>query len=862
MTALETIEILRDITKTGDKPFDYFSNPKAARMREGVYSKRHGTPFEKLDAGEIGEIIAYFMSIVKVPKNLKGLAPAKPCIQYLLERAFKALRDDHASSEWDAVDKIKEMFMGVFEAWYELVKTPKQGKKLIWHYPPQIEESLLLSFHVAAYQSSTLTNTIQPHLYYAFGFLFHHKLSEKISQTNRLTTQMKYERTARFSFEYASEDKKLCQTFIDRDYDETFIKDWTSNYRKKTRGVTSVSKNTVKHYSNTAKKLLSDKGIIARPYKVRREPGEYQERLYQEPPDGSDDEVKTKGKRESRTILGLDDDGPKTENSGNEPSLSHFPGFLDQSANPGGVLSKEEERKTTWRNNTVTNRNYLFFWDNKTAGLFHFAFLYEAFDTGREKKDPEIDAVILYLLILMHTGIDPRELLDLVAYGTFDTPQTIMLQKIGDRCYILNPAIVKLERLPQEASCLKTSDHVYIPLPEAIALYIPESPVDKRYIFSYRKKNKITRLSFDQIERFLGNLNSDYAVNNLVEEQYRHGLRLTMKKIANAFFTVYSCYYGLDQFIACHISGKAHQELMGAQLHYVHIPHELLEREYLRIFAFVDFGIRKILYDCSSQGLTRTVVLPPQEITTKPVKLDLPGYGSSSIPSLSYVTRRIATLKKAISNEQNIVRRHNLYTVYLYLGIQFSTTLRPHDDPQLFWRQYNSRAGIIVINDKDSGKYLEERILPLPKRIRRLLDNMYERRFTLFSYVRQNLCMSYQRGKTESIFFTIEDNGVYKDLTFDVIRRTFESLGLDYKVPTNMPRHFSSNYLYHRGISHDIADMWTGHQRSGREAFSIASSVRFQEAADLCLMTIDSLLDEIGFDEVRYMPRWLKQNPI
>jgi integrase len=223
----------------------------------------------------------------------------------------------------------------------------------------------------------------------------------------------------------------------------------------------------------------------------------------------------------------------------------------------------------------------------------------------------------------------------------------------------------------------------------------------------------------------------------------------------------------------------------------------------------------------------------------------------------------MSTLRNCIDAEKtNQVKRHNFYVVYTYLALQFATTMRPNNNPELQWFHYNRRAGYIIIADKDSSKYREERTIFIPPVIQSLLNHLQDGWQTFSTTGRRRLCLSSQRDMANNVFFSINEDGELIPFKLQMIRDVYTEIGLEFNLPTNMPRHYTRTRLFNgieriensvAGIDNSVADILMGHVRSGREVFNLLSTTRLSDAANVYLPAINELLDNICISDVEYL---------
>ena len=357
--------------------------------------------------------------------------------------------------------------------------------------------------------------------------------------------------------------------------------------------------------------------------------------------------------------------------------------------------------------------------------------------------------------------------------------------------------------------------------------------------------NREIHLTAYDIKNFLKKVSLAYEV---------YDLNITIGNIVNSFLPLYCSLYGLDPILCCHISGEDRHELFGSQLHYIYIPAQLLADRYLESFSIVHRDIIANLNACIDYDFIggNKIETLPIEYPSDPPVLTIAGYGSSSNPDLTTVRDLVINLKNAVQAQTNIVLRHNLFTCYLFLSIQFVTGYRPLASIKISKSLYNEQSGILVVIDKDSAEYYEQRLLPLANQTRSLIESLRFGLPVLDDFVVRNQVISSQTEMFDNMLFLVDNGGRYVDFTPERFLQTLRAHNIAYPFPMNMPRHFLRNYLYHHNISNDLADAWLGHQHDGKEILNIASSTRVGVSLLNCLTVVEDMLSEIGFTNVDY----------
>lgn len=853
----DTIKALRSITFTlTPEKVDYSKYEHFNSMIRNVKSAAKSNQFDQFTDQEIEAIITYSLHLLEIPEDLGGVRLAIPCTKYLLTRAFSQLFSPQSKWNLDS-QSIEQPFFNVIDKWNEELE--RSDLKILGKRP-SINRSFPLSFHLSAYEESTMgyepkankrskrKKEFEPFMYIAFGYVFHRKLMAKLNRIPKDSTKGANELAVRNAFEYASDSVRMSQEHVQDDYTRILTDDWQKNYREsepsrtRTTDITAEEKFRIFDSIMDIRQKPASKSIQVKRRSRDDDPDDG------EAPDGGPGESPGKIHKRRDFVHGLKDEHGD-ENAKYEPDLDYFPDFTIP------IVQRAGKKPRAFWHDAPHSRYVSFFWDVHGLNTGHYSFLYEAIEKATYTS-VEMNSVTLYLRLLMHTGCDTKMLRDLYHENTDAPADSMELKKVDGRYYLLVPSQVSLAEPPTDSFCRPVSSKVHVPIPDVFQKLIPDKAADGKHVFSYIDKGtrKPRCLKLSQVTAFLNQINRNYAINSKIEGRYQHGLDLKLRNIAYSFFTLYTDYSGLDPIIACHVSGWDHRDRFGPQLHYIHVQHQQLEKAYLETFNQVDYAVRKNRYELFREGVLREKAINPLNKTVKIVPhTTLPGYGSPYIPDEPYVAGLMGTIRYRIVAEKDQVRRHNLYIVYLYLALQFATTLRPHNSPELHWHHYNRRAGYIIIADKESGKCREERILFLPQVIQNLLNRLQDGWRAFSETGRRKLCLSSQHNLAENIFFAINEEGELYPFMLQMIREVFHNIGLEFKLPTNMPRHYTRTRLHDDNIDNAIADILMGHVRAGREVFNILSTTRLSDVAGIYLPVINKMLEDISITDVEYL---------
>ena len=788
---------------------------------------------------DIQAVVIFTLQLVNTQTDLEGALLVVPSVKYLFKSMFDEIHLPPGDASRIAIEAI-------YTQWVSILRNAPSNNKRSYEHHPDYEKSPLLTFHVESLSSCTAPGTHD--FYTTYAYELHKRLRFNESLNLGLHTHDKYATTARFFFLHCSDVTKRRTDLKPNALSSWVIDEFKRGYMqyRMEHQPSDKMQETAEDHVARLKDLWGQRRISRRSSFRKGVYRGIKERDELVPPGG--DEV-------PEFLLSdlpiEDDEDEKDDWAGSEGNPKEDWNFVDLLENTPTLTDEDPEiRDKRWIDNFHL-RNFHFYWQKKHLGLFHYGLLYQAMrDIWNKKPVTASRTLVLYFYLLIHTGMSTKKLLDLqpCEKATALDKDKAELRKIGTRYYILNPTVVNLKTKPEPGICYPTSGKVYIPVPNKITNLFPSDIMKHKYVFRYKIDNKLKHLEPKLIFAFLEDINRSFN---------RYQPKLTLARITSSFQPLYHGHYGLDPIVACHISGKDRQRLFGSQMHYIYVKHTTLAKSYLSTFSTVDYNIQKNLNECIADKLIRIEGKPT---LAKKAEIDVThddhfdGYGSPFIPMNDYLAKMISTIEKSIRNEKEIILRHNLYIIYTYLALQFSTSLRPRNNPQLPWTRFNAQAGTILIKDKLSQRYREERLLPLPDITLTLLRNLKSGSVTVHDFIARNLNMIDQSEKAKLMLFFINETGRFTPVTIKEMNKRLSDIGINYDLPPNMPRHVHRTYLFNNGVSSDLADIWMGHQHTGREVMSVISSTAYSDAVRICLPQIANFMRDLGFTAVSYLP--------
>lgn len=863
---------LYEVTLTPLGKDEHINSPEVLNTVDYILkSNSRLTHYPEISDAEIQDVINFILQLVNTPPNLQGCLVVEPCIKYLIIEACKDINVPFGT---------KKKIIYIIRDWFAALKASPKAKKL-YSKRPDIGDFPLFRFHIDAYNDQKISKKYRSPLYKAYAYQIHKAIRKNEEHKKKAgfsdETHEAYVRSARFFFKYMPPDiktKPFYPDVIPKEYIEKFARQYDKTENRNYDGPLTVA---AKAYIEKFSSLLQCKRIIPKPHEGRahgegRAMGASRGKddiLKPKPVDGEINIIQTDGylPHIEEYIERLDefDEGLGENDEENECKEFEAPteiNIYDISDEENDLIVTRKPSINKRYEDIINLRNFHFYWDSNYLNLFHYSIMYKVFQDNWNKSS-YYNSIIVYLYVLIHTGIDNRKLLDLkIVSSDEENKESIALFKGENKCYILNRSLIQLKKLDSNANCFNASPIVKVPIPETASKLFPKIlEHNSSYVFSYvNKSDRAVRLSLVDIENFI-----DKEIKGAYPQ---YNLKISPSKISRSFIPLYHHRFGLDPIICCYISGEDYHRLYKSQMHYIHLEHSTLEREYYKTYELVKAAINRNLSECVFRGFLNGDVKSAfsKFFETKKVEKkghDISysaqesfGYGSTIVCDEEYIRSMIEELKKGVLDEMDMARRHNLYTIYTYLCLQFNTGLRPRNNPEITWNDYSAGSCTIAIQDKQSAKYHEKRFLPLCRVANSLfkeLKNGFKDLQRHIAIYKSPLVMREEQAKV--FFFVNAETGKFENFALKKMRETLQSIGINYTLPMNMPRHYMRNYLYHAGISNDLADIWMGHQHSGKEILNIASSAAYGKTVRECLPVIESMLDRLGFRDIAYINR-------
>jgi hypothetical protein len=221
--------------------------------------------------------------------------------------------------------------------------------------------------------------------------------------------------------------------------------------------------------------------------------------------------------------------------------------------------------------------------------------------------------------------------------------------------------------------------------------------------------------------------------------------------------------------------------------------------------------------------------------------------GSALCPAMKTVKEAIGRLKAQVLECKDgngpIIFRHNIYTLYSALYLQFAVGFRGICNPWLSLDQIDFESGIASVQDKGDESGYKTRLLYLPQLVRDQIRNYAQyREYSEFNVLKN-------QNPPLSCYF-VDDDRMAIPLTHSVLEERMK----DYlPFPANVGRHFMRTELVERGTPTEIVDTWMGHASRGEEQWGKHSCFSYQEYIRVLDARLVPLLNELGFESINYL---------
>jgi hypothetical protein len=591
------LDELFTITRTPPEESDSFLGNEEIQARISSLlclgsRKRYST----LSDEQIASFIDFILRLVETPRSLIGLIRVEVPVKCLLHRTFTEL-----ALPWSEM----KFWLCIVHDWFYVLRHSPDARKYLKR--PHIKESFIFRFHIDAHQSSAYKGELFSSLYKAYAFPFHIALRFKQAQHADINTLNAYGLVAKDFFrcilpEYKS--RKTHPDHINAEYFNAFKRGYNiAEYQN----IDSKLTPTAIDKGLCLKRLINFNPIVPRPHgghKGKRLPHPDLDpdtdilNIYlPDDPHGDMQDSPPVQRIDinflSSTPIELQDEDPDIDiDSEIFEAPFQVPVFTVHQHDG----TRKPFLKRTWME-IINLRNFKFAWSAQFLQLFHYAVIHYRLKMLWGKND-YWNAIIVFLYLLIHTGIDGSCLIALIVDSDNIAVKPSLRLNRGRR-YIIIPSVIQTAICSSDI-CLHKSDEVWIPVPDLIsALFDAILIHGSTHVFSYLDQTGVRKqLSLYDVDNFL-----ETQINNSCIYQY---CSISRAIICNSFLPLYCHRFGMDPLVATLVSGKDHHRLFKSQLHYTFIPHDKLEKEYLSAFNHVIEGIDATLNKVLEAGLIKS----------------------------------------------------------------------------------------------------------------------------------------------------------------------------------------------------------------------------------------------------------------
>jgi hypothetical protein len=329
-------------------------------------------------------------------------------------------------------------------------------------------------------------------------------------------------------------------------------------------------------------------------------------------------------------------------------------------------------------------------------------------------------------------------------------------------------------------------------------------------------------------------------------------------RIAQAFVPLLVHGFGLDNVLARMISGRGFARHC-AQIHYTRIPEtDLIARYATACDSLHDYITEEMPgagWWQSSVG-TSSRNHPSARTSTR-------GFGSPLVLEPHTFRRAVERLRKVIalsgrhSSSGNPVVNHNAYTCYVYL-ILLLLGVRPRNHPKLkratFTTSPKKSSMYLIVSDKQSALYFEQRVLEMPAVLSQALWCMASGSERVLSYVHQQI--DPQSTLPKDLLFFLEHDQKPKAFSLKHFTDLLKSWNIEVlpDAPRNIGRHWIRTNLRLEKFLDDAIDIHLGHQRAGRGAIEAHATTMLGPVLSILKLRMEKMLRDFGFTTLRYFP--------
>ncbi len=371
---------------------------------------------------------------------------------------------------------------------------------------------------------------------------------------------------------------------------------------------------------------------------------------------------------------------------------------------------------------------------------------------------------------------------------------------------------------------LPTVDQLSLPIPPAL---LP--PLQKRLKSAARRaKHRSVGLFSKEHQRMI----TDALKTLLSKTNKTHGTRLTLHRLRNHLFNTLN-HSGQDIADACLITGLLPPFGQQASLYYYAPSRDSLAAAYQQAMDRIN---RQVGIAVPSQATLTATTTSPERI------------GSQLVPTDSYVSQMVSTIKSALKGNRHewagerLIQQHNAYTAYTAMMLMFATGYRGVRDPLSTITEINARRGWIIISDKVDDSSSHSRIVPIIG-----IASTQLRHYAAHAEFMRRRLSAYLDAHWQSTFFFLDQR---MEPTQVSPRALVRHLQLVDAPPLNINRHHLRTRLRELNVSGECVDAVMGHWDHGQEPMSKFSSFSPTIYRKRVALALDMLMSDVGWEAI------------
>lgn len=346
-------------------------------------------------------------------------------------------------------------------------------------------------------------------------------------------------------------------------------------------------------------------------------------------------------------------------------------------------------------------------------------------------------------------------------------------------------------------------------------------------------------------------------VNRFLRRAISSPTAITLHSLSRAFKLLYGGRFGLDEILACYISGRV-PYFLRAPMFYTRVRLANLTSRYwdasLRYAEALVLELQTCAQPQDDAITTLCMLINTNRQPADDILSSATAFGSKAVPRFETVLTFFQDYRNLLAGlaQKPLLDDHRLYfnhfMIYSFLAFGYATAIRPVSDATIRDRHFRKLAdstGSVLIADKANQRYADSRFIPLSSVAYQIITRVIEARKSFIEYLdRQGMLRYADLAQVDwPILFLFKPDFRITLLRPKTIRQHLEEIDLGdrYRVPLNANRHFFRSHLRPLLPAHLIHAI-LGHQHQGREWMGRVSVSDLEKARDLLTSEIDRML--------------------